>query len=157
MRQHCLKLVLLVLCLALPLTAVQAQDDKAYLGYRQRVMKSQSGSLGAIGQVVKHKLPFTSHIATHARNINRISKLMPKAFEKKITAGKTDAKPEVWQDWDKFAAAADKLGQESAKLIEVAAGGDMSAIAAQVKMVGKSCGGCHKPFRQPKDKSYKRK
>ena len=151
-------MVLLVgmLGLALMLTGAQAQDDEHILGYRQKVMKSMGASMGAIGDTLKHKLPFAGHIGVHAMDISRMSAVIAETFEKEITEGRTDAKPDVWQDWDKFVAAADALEAEGAKLAEVAGGGDMAAIGAQVKALGKACGDCHKPFRKPKEERFKR-
>ena len=83
--------------------------------------------------------------------------LIPDAFKKEITAGKTDAKAEIWKEWDKYVAAAEALGQEAAKLADVAQKNDMEAITAQVKKVGDACGTCHKPYRKPKEESYKSK
>ena len=142
--------------LVLMLTGAQAQDDEHYLGYRQKVMKSIGASMGGIGDILKHKLPFAGHIETHASDISRMSTLIKDAFEKEITEGRTDAKPDVWQDWDKFVTAAETLQEESAKLADIASGGDMAAIGAQVKNLGKACGDCHKPFRKPKEERFKR-
>lgn len=156
MRQMWTKLFLPALCLALPLGAAEAQSDGAFLKYRQKLMQAQSASMGAIGHILKNKLPFRGHIATHAKGLNGLSKLIPEAFKKEITAGRTDAKQDVWKEWDKFVAASEKLGQESAKLAEVAASGDMGAIGAQMKAVSASCGGCHKFSRKPKGERFKR-
>jgi cytochrome c556 len=84
------------------------------------------------------------------------STVIEDAFEKEIAAGKTDAKPDIWQDWEKFVAATKKLSEESGQLAQVAQSGDMAAIGDQVKALGKACGDCHKPFRKPKEESYKR-
>ena len=156
MRQSLVTLVVLGLSCTLSLAVVQAQSDEAFIEYRQKVMQGISANMGAIGGILKNKLPYGSHIATHASEINMLSKLIEAAFKKESTAGKTDAKPEIWQDWDKFVAAAKAMGEESGKLAEVARTGDMDAIGAQVKALGKSCGDCHKPFRKPKEESYKR-
>lgn len=145
-----------MLGLVLMLTGAQAQDDEHFLGYRQKVMQAIGASMGGIGDILKHKLPFAGHIETHASDISRMSTLIRDAFEKEITEGRTDAKPEVWQDWDKFAAAAEALQEESAKLADVASAGDMAAIGAQMKNLGKACGDCHKPFRKPKEERFKR-
>lgn len=145
-----------MLGLVLMLTSAQAQDDEHYLGYRQKVMKSMGASMGAIGDILKHKLPFAGHIGVHASDISRMSAVIAEAFEKEITEGRTDSKPDVWQDWDKFMAAAEALQEEGAKLAEVAGGGDMAAIGAQVKNLGKACGDCHKPFRKPKEERFQR-
>jgi cytochrome c556 len=143
-------------CLALPCTGAQAQSDEAFVLYRQKVMSGNGASMGAIGDILKNKLPYQNHIVTHAQDIQRISTLIAEAFKKEVTAGKTDAKPEIWKDWEKFAATAKELGEESGKLAEVARAGNMEAIEAQVKKLGDTCSSCHKPFRKPREESYKR-
>jgi cytochrome c556 len=151
------KLLLLFVCLAIPWAGAQAQGDEALIQYRQKVMQSNGASMGAIGDIMKNKLPYPGHIFTHAQDIQRMSKLIGEAFKKEITAGKTDAKPEIWKEWDKFEAAAQALGEESGKLANVAQSGNMEAIGAQVKKLGDACGNCHKPYRKPKEESYKNK
>lgn len=156
MRSTLIVLSVGMLGLALMLTGAQAQDDEHYLGYRQKVMKSMGASMGAIGDILKHKLPFAGHIGVHASDISRMSAVIAESFEKEIIEGRTDAKPDVWQDWDKFVAAAEALKEEGGKLADVAAAGDMAAIGAQVKNLGKACGDCHKPFRKPKEERFQR-
>lgn len=149
-------LVLAAICLPFLATGVSAQDDQAFLTYRQKVMQSIGGNMGAISAIMKNQLPYQNNIAAHARGIQIASMLIESAFKKQITEGRTDAKPDIWQDWNKFVAAAHKLRDESRQLAVVAQSGDMAAIGAQVKAVGKSCGGCHKPFRKPKEERFKR-
>lgn len=156
MRPTLMALLVGMLGLVLMLTGAQAQDDEHYLGYRQKVMKSMGASMGAIADVLKHKLPFAGHIEVHASDISRMSTVIAETFEKEITEGRTDSKPEIWQDWDKFVAAAQGLQEEGAKLADIASGGDMAAIGAQVKNLGKACGNCHKPFRKPKEERFQR-
>ena len=81
----------------------------------------------------------------------------PDAFKKNIATGKTDAKPEIWKEWDKFTADANAMEREAAELAKVAQSGNMEAISAQVKKLGDACGSCHKPYRKPKEESYKNK
>lgn len=142
-------------CLVCSLAAVQAQEDEAFIQYRQKVMASHGASMGAIGDIVKHKLPYQGQILVHAQDIQRMSTVIPEAFKKELTAGKTDSKPEIWKEWDKYTAASEALGREAAELAKVAQGGNMEAITAQVKKVGDACGDCHKPYRKPKEESYK--
>jgi cytochrome c556 len=148
-------LPLFVVCLALPLTGAQAQSDEAFVQYRQKVMSSQGASMGAINDILKNKLPYQEHIAAHARDIAAMSALIGEAFKKQIVEGKTDAKPEIWKEWEKFVAAAEALANESSKLATVAQSGTMEAIGDQAKKVGGACGDCHKPYRKPKEQSYK--
>ena len=147
----------ILICLVFTLATVQAQDNEAFIQYRQKVMMSNGANMGAIGDILKYKLPFQSHITAHAEEIQRMSILIPDTFKKDVADGKTDAKPEIWKEWDKFTAAANDMGREAAELAKVAQSGNMEAISAQAKKLGDACGACHKPFRKPKEESYKNK
>ncbi len=137
-------------------TFVNAAEDKAHLKYRQALMKATGGHMGSIGAILKNRLPFTNHIANHAEGIALNSELMADTFEKKITQGRTDSMPAIWENWSEFEKAAKKLGIESRKLAGIAKGGNVGQIVAQMKNVGKSCGGCHKNFRKPKEERFAR-
>jgi cytochrome c556 len=137
--------------------SLQAQEDDAFVRYRQRVMAANVANMGAINDILKNKLPYQSHITAHAQDIQRMSMLISDAFKKDISAGKTDAKPEIWKEWNKFTAAADALGREAAELATVSQSGNMEAISAQVKKLDDACSDCHKPYRKPKEESYKNK
>src|SRR5262249_28268925 len=102
-RNLCGCLVVFV-CLVFTLAVAQAQDDDAYVQYRQKVMQSNGANLGAIGDILKNKLPYQSNIQVHAQEIQRMSTLIANVFKKEVTAGKTDAKPEIWKEWNKFTA-----------------------------------------------------
>jgi cytochrome c556 len=83
------------------------------------------------------------------------AKLMAPAFEQKVAAGKTDAKPEIWSDWPKFEKAVADYEKAAQNLAAAAQGGDPAATGGAVKALGDSCGGCHEKFRKPKEESYK--
>jgi cytochrome c556 len=60
---------------------------------------------------------------------------------------KTEALPSIWQKPDAFKAAAQKLVDESGKLVTVAGEGDKAATGAQAMAMGGACKGCHDQFR----------
>jgi cytochrome c556 len=145
--------------MSLSLTVAHAQDDenKPVLEYRQRIMAGQRASMASMGDILKFKLPYdASHFVVHAKNIGEFSKLIPDAFEKKITEGLTDAKPEVWTSWEDFVAKSKALEQETGKLEAAAATGDMKAIVPQVTAVNNACRGCHDLYRKPEEQRFKR-
>ena len=146
-----------LICLVCTSAIVQAQENEAFIQYRQKVMAANGANMAAIGEILKNKLPYQNHITVHAQEIQQMSTLISDAFKKDIAAGKTDAKPEIWKEWDKFTAAADAMGREAAELAKVAQNGSMEAISAQVKKLGEACSDCHKPYRKPKEESYKNK
>ncbi|MEE9518517.1 MAG: cytochrome c [Candidatus Adiutricales bacterium] len=143
-------LALLCLLLILPAAAAVSQEDGLYVQYRQMLMRAQGANMGMIGAVLAGQLPYKSHIVAHADTLEQNAGLIPDAFKKETTGGKTEALPEIWKNWKEFTAAALALEKESAKLAKVAQSGDPAAIGAQMQKVGAACGGCHKPFRQAK-------
>jgi len=138
------------LILAYSTQARAVDEPENVIKYRRAVMLSMGAHTGAIVHVAKREVSFVGQVAAHARSINAMSKLITSLFPKGTgndSAYKTRALPKIWNDWAHFAAAAKKLEAESAKLVEVAAGGDVAAIGAQLGNMGKACGGCHKPYR----------
>ena len=137
--------------LASPAQAVDEPENA--IKYRQSVMKAMDGHIGAIVGVVKGEVSYVDHVAAHARGINEMSKLLPGIFPKgtsQFESANTRALPAIWDDFSKFEAAAKVLEVESAKLVEVAASGDLGAIGGQLQNLGKACGDCHNLFRQKK-------
>jgi len=150
----------LALTLAVALGAAApalAADDAAYIKYRQKVMSGVGADMGAISDILKNGLPFTAAIAIHADSLGDAAALIPTAFEKNISTGATDAKAEIWQKPEEWKDAISAFEDAADDLEEAADDGEPTAIAAAVKALGKSCGGCHKPFRKPKEESYKKK
>lgn len=133
----------------------QAASDQPSIEYRQLVMGAIGSNMGAIGGIMKNQLALPGAVANHARQMADAAKLIAPAFERKVTAGKTDARPEIWSDWAKFEAAAADYGKAAANLATAADGNDPAAVGLAVRALGESCGGCHESFRKPKEESYK--
>ncbi|MGA8259369.1 MAG: cytochrome c [Arenicellales bacterium] len=127
------------------------------ISYRQKVMQSNGANLGAVADILKYQLPYQQNIKVHAEALSQAASLIPSAFKAKVFEGRTDAKPAIWENWDKFVKYADDLKKASDTLAEVAGGGDAAAIGAQVQKVGHACKECHDDFRKPREESYKKK
>ncbi len=142
---------LVALVAAAGVVLAQGEEEGA-AAYREKIMEATGASMGAINDVLKFKLPGgNEHIVAHAETIHRESQLITSAFEQEVMSDESRALPAIWQQWGEFVAAADALGQASAKLVEVAKGGDQRAIMAEVRVVGDACGGCHDTFRKPRE------
>lgn len=152
MPRHRLAWILLAATLAVP---AHAADDKVHIEYRQKLMKGVGADMGGISDILKHGLPFPDHVAVHASRLQAAAELVPGAFEKKTGDVATDAKAEIWMKPAEFAEATELFAKAAADLETAAKGGQPDAIQKAVKGLGKSCGGCHKPFRRPKEESYK--
>jgi len=81
-----------------------------------------------------------------------LSKLPKDGFIPGSDSGDTKAKPEIWSKADKFKEANDRFESESAKLAEVAKGGNFDAIKEQFAKVQKTCKACHDDFKNKSDR-----
>ena len=131
--------------------------EEANIKYRQSVMSIIGTNMGAIGDIMKNGLDLPGAVAVHAGLMAESAQLITPAFEKELAVGATDAKADIWQDWAKFESAITNYEQAARDLAAAASGGDPSAVGPAMKALGKSCSGCHKPFRKPKEESYKNK
>ena len=123
-------------------------DSHGIIKYRQNVMKSTAGHMGAIVDILKNGLPLEAHVSDHARSMLQNSRMTLSMFPKGSGKGRTKAKLAIWENWSKFESAVKDFERESAKLAKVAESGDMEALAKQVRATGKTCGGCHRNFRK---------
>ena len=123
-------------------------DSHGIIKYRQNVMKSTAGHMGAIVDILKNGLPLEAHVSDHARSMLQNSRMTLSMFPKGSGKGRTKSKQAIWGKWSEFESAANDFELESAKLAEVAENGDMDALAKQVRATGKTCGGCHRNFRK---------
>jgi len=145
---------LLSLAFAFPAFA-DAEMDVAHVKYRQALMSGVGANMGGISTILKNRLVMPGHIESHARQIAESAKLISSAFKAEVTTGDTDAKAKIWKDHSGFQDAIAKLEKASNDLAAAAAGNDPATVGPAVKALGKSCGGCHKAYRKPKEESYK--
>jgi cytochrome c556 len=132
--------------------AAQATGDPdEAIQYRQKVMSGLGAHIGAIADVLKGKVPHGGHIIGHARAMQAASLMLDDIFPPDSDFGLTRAKPEIWEQPEKFKAGIKAFQDAAVVLVKAAESGDMGAIGDALGGVGKSCGGCHKPFREPKE------
>ena len=147
MTQKLLKAVSMFLFIVIYGTFLFA-DSHGIIKYRQNVMKSVSGHMGAIVDILKNGLPLKDHIVDHARSMQQISRMTISMFPEGSGKGRTKSKQVIWEQWSEFESAASDFERESIKLVEVAQSGDMEALSKQVRATGKTCSGCHRNFRK---------
>ena len=79
-----------------------------------------------------------------ARWIKQFPTLFPKGSE---TGHDTKALPVIWTDMAGFQKAANDSADASMKMAELAKAGDLDGVAAQIKVLGDTCGACHRTYR----------
>jgi len=146
----------LTICSAIlfvPTLAMSAGDkqDKA-IASRQGYMKLVVWEAGPLFGMAKGKMAYNADEAkAHAANLKAISQYPVETLFLPGTSnadkpGKTRALPEIWKDGAGVAKAF-KAWRSAIDGVVAAAGKGQGELAAAVGALGKSCGGCHKPFR----------
>ncbi|BAO42983.1 c-type cytochrome [Thiolapillus brandeum] len=152
MRRTTLALASLALCINLAQAHEEDEGDfEQAIEYRTGVMNVMLWNLKHMGAVIKGKAKYDrAGFTRQARDLNATAHLdILAGFPEDSDEGEdTDAKGEIWLDWDNFTAKLDSLRKETGALANTAAGGDFAAIKTQFGKVGKACKSCHKAFRE---------
>ena len=119
---------------------------------RHENFKQMGGAFKAIMDELKKDEPDKAVVAASAQKVKTHAADLPHWFPPGSgaeTGLKVETKPDIWSDPKGFAAAAARLRDESAKLAQIAATGDMAATKAQFGATGQACKNCHDKFRVP--------
>lgn len=138
---------------AILLTAAQTAiaDPKNEITYRRATMKALGGHMGALNTILSGRVKRgKGSVLIHSRAIGNIGKMSHTLFAKGTGKGKTRAKPQIWAKPSEFKRAIGAFKKASAKLAGVAKNGNLKTTKAAFKAVTKTCGSCHKRFRQPR-------
>lgn len=135
--------------------AHEGHQTDGIVGERVAAMKDMGGAMKHLGAIAKGEKPFDDIAPEAAAKIAEVAAAVPGHFPEGSGPGgegigETRAKPEIWSDWDGFLAANAKLEQAAEAIAAAVAGQDQAALGAAMGAAGQACGGCHKPFRTPK-------
>lgn len=115
---------------------------------RQAAMALQGKYFGPIGAMVQGKAPWDAAVvARNAAYLEVLAKMPWDGFQASTADLKSDAKPEIYKEMDKFKSIYEKFEADAVKLAAAAKSGDQGAVKAAFGEVGKSCKGCHDDFR----------
>lgn len=141
----------LVVVIAVLDAAQSAMKSTDPVADRQRLMKLNGANWADIQ--AKVKAGNAEAVAVNAEAIAVMADHIPALFPAGSLTDKSKAKPEIWQKWAEFEAAAKNMESLAEKLRDAARAKDQSTVEAMVKDFGrKACGECHTPFRQPPPK-----
>lgn len=127
----------------------EATMEEAAVAYRQGVYEVIGWNFGPLVGMVKQEIPFDTLV--FQRNAKRMQAMVPmieEGFIPNSVVGDSEAKPEIWDNWDDFKSKLQALQTEVDKLVAVSAGTDMQALGAQVGATGKACKACHDEYRK---------
>lgn len=149
-----LSLMIVAATLAVGSTAAIAHAEStgnADADKRIMKMKELGGAMKAIAAVAKGEAEYTPELNAKAEKIHMIATEMASLFPEGSGVEEARSKPEIWSQPDKFSKAVADFEMASNGLVAAVATGEQGQIGAALGATGKTCGGCHKPFRKPKD------
>jgi len=136
-------------------TGLQAQDKAEVIKQRQALMKQQAADLKAIQNYVVGDTDRNTAIAKVTEMMTlppQIVGLFPAGTSIVEFPGQTHAKPEIWQQWDRFQEVPTSLRRSEQHLADVIKSGSKQDVLDALDSVGRmGCGACHTYFRAPLD------
>ena len=114
---------------------------------RMMVMKAMADNTKVIGQMLKRKTQFDADEAKSAlERLSSLSLKTPKVFTVNATDPKSEAKPAIWDEFDKFT----KLSLELAETSIVLANSieNIEDLRPALKRISSGCKSCHSKYRE---------
>jgi cytochrome c556 len=119
---------------------------------RQEGFKLQGAAFKVISDQLKTPAPDVAAIRTAANTVNHTADVIQTWFPAGSGAEAgvpTRARPEIWTDQAHFAAAMAAFRAQAPRLKAAADSGNVDNIRTEFMATGRTCGGCHIPFRAP--------
>ena len=121
--------------------------------YRHSVYHVIEWNVALMADAAQGKAPYDRDaFARQAARVAVLAPMLPEGFpEGSYVAGKTDAKPEIWQHRAEFDELMTKLADKSAALADTAKSGDLARIKPAFNELTQVCKSCHDKFKKKDD------
>jgi cytochrome c556 len=143
----------LALLAALGASGALAQDKRDVIRERQALMKRQAEDLKAIQGYVSGTIDRATAVTKVSELLSlpdKIVDLFPPGTSLVEFPGETHAKPEIWQQQERFKEVPLALQRAEDKLAATLKNGSKQDVVDALDAVGRSgCGACHTYFRAP--------
>jgi cytochrome c556 len=131
--------------------ALAHEEATGVVKERMDLMSSQKDDMKLIGDMAKGKTPFdAAKAAAAARNIQSTSAKIPELFPAGTAGHPSEAKEEIWQNWNDFTAKAKELDKAAGDLAAALESGAGDEWTASFRQVSEACKSCHKSYRLEK-------
>ena len=124
-----------------------AQDPTPAMEYRQTIMGSLNTHRGALTAILNEDVPHEAHVLGHALSLQQLSVMASDIFPEGSHGEGSRALPDIWDAAAGFGEALSAFQSAADALAEAARAGDMTAVGDAAAGLGRTCGGCHRPFR----------
>ncbi len=133
-------------------TPLQKEQALALIEQRHENYEKIGDAMKGISRELRGKNPSLSQVRTGAVTIAQLAPQVPSWFPAGTgpDVGKTEARAEIWQKPEDFAAKARAFREAAAAFNTAAQGTDLASIRSIHANLGKSCKGCHDLYREEK-------
>ncbi len=130
--------------------ALAAVKPETAIHYRQGIYHAMGWNFGPMNAMVRGKQPWDqADFSKRAQRIAFYSQQLLEGFPPgSDTGAETDARPEIWQNFDDFTAKMHNFQDAAANLAKVAQGGDPAASKQAFADTAKACKACHEKYRK---------
>lgn len=135
-----------IIAVLAPAKAV-AQEATPVMEYRQTIMSSLGTHRGALTAILNEDVPHEGHVLGHALSLQQLSVMASDIFPEGSLGEGSRALPDIWDDAPGFGEALSAFQSAADALAEAARAGDMTAVGDAAAGLGRTCGGCHRPYR----------
>ncbi|WP_299867789.1 cytochrome c [uncultured Hoeflea sp.] len=119
---------------------------------RMEAMMDVAAGMKAIGAMIKGETAFDAGaVAETANRLAGHASRMERLFPEGTNAAPSEARAEIWADWDRFVGISEQMNARAMALTKAAAAAkDAQDIRDAFSGLGATCKDCHAAFRQKK-------
>jgi len=133
--------------------AALAQEKADFIKQRQALMKQQAEGLKVIQSYVSGQIGRDAALSKANELMTlppKIVALFPQGTSLTDFPGATNAKPDIWEQWERFKDVPAALLRTETRLAADIKGGSKQDVLDDLDAVGRNgCGACHTTFRAP--------
>lgn len=131
-------------------TPLQKEQALALMEQRHENYEKIGDAMKEISRQLKAENPDLGQVRAGAATIAELAPQVPSWFPAGTgpDVGKTEARAEIWQQPEDFAAKAQDFQEAAIAFNAAAQGSDLASIRAAQANLGKSCKGCHDLYRE---------
>ena len=133
-----------------PGTPLQKEQALALMKERHENYEKIGEAMKSISRELKAEAPDLAKVRAGAATIADLAPKVPSWFPAGTgpDVGKTEARAEIWQKPEDFAAKSQDFQKAAAAFNQAAQGSDLDAVRSAHANLGKSCKGCHDLYRE---------
>lgn len=132
-----------------PAAAQADTPENAAFNFRDGLMKAIAWKVGKLRGMAQGEIPVDEAAAKkNAHDVVALAGMITEGFIPNSIVQGSAATPEIWMNFPDFTMKAADLQNAAKALAEAADANGFEASKGMVDAVGKTCGGCHRPYRK---------